>query len=121
MMQNPDSSKDPVVELHGLASIYHKYGKLDLAERLYQKLLALNPDSTQGAIALYGLAQLYKEQGRSQESANCLKRALGIWAKLHPEDSLGGLNFAAGERGRPPSPSPRHLERPDAPGTGKGS
>ncbi len=87
----PPMSQDPLFEMTGIASVYRKRGMYELAETLYRKVLAASPESKQGAIALYGLGELYSDQGRYPEATDYFKRAVAIWETLHPVDARSML------------------------------
>ena len=89
--------------LNNLAILYHKQGKYDKAEPLYQRALAikemvLGPDHPDVATMLNNLAGLYEDQGKYQAAKPLYQRALAINEKAlgpdHPSVAATLNNLA---------------------------
>jgi TolA-binding protein len=87
-------SQDPLVEINIRASVHKQAGKDAQAEQLYREVIKQGSNSEQVAVALYGLGELYSDQGRYNEATDFFKRAVGLWVKLHPADAESVLWFS---------------------------
>jgi tetratricopeptide (TPR) repeat protein len=86
--------QDPLVELNINATVHKLAGATAKAEHLYREVLRFSSSTEQAAIALYGLGELYSDQGRYDEATDFFKRAVGLWVKLHPADAESVLWFS---------------------------
>ncbi|KAN0072988.1 HET domain containing protein [Elaphomyces granulatus] len=91
--------------LHGLGLLYADQGKLDEAEKMYQRALqgyekALGPDHTSTLLTVNNLGLLYADQGKLDEAEKMYQRALQGYEKalgpdhtstLHTVNNLGNL------------------------------
>jgi tetratricopeptide (TPR) repeat protein len=85
---------DTVVTCNNLAGVYHVQGKLDQAEPLYRKAIAIreqqlgesHPDTAQ---ALYNLGHLLRQKGDAAAAVKVFSRALAAAeTSLGPDDSF---------------------------------
>ena len=68
-------------ELHRLGELYEDQGKLDEAEKMYQRALqgyekAWGPDHTSTLATVNNLGNLYADQGKLDEAEKMYQRAL---------------------------------------------
>ncbi|OXV07471.1 hypothetical protein Egran_04766 [Elaphomyces granulatus] len=73
-------------ELHRLGLLYADQGKLDEAEKMYQRALqgyekALGPGHTSTLRTVYNLGLLYADQGKLDEAEKMYQRALQGYEK----------------------------------------
>ena len=82
---HPDGNR---IDLRTAVSL-HRAGELDKAERLYQRLLAANPNHVE---ALHFLGVLYHQRGRSERALKSIKAAIALapgYADAH--NNLGNV------------------------------
>jgi tetratricopeptide (TPR) repeat protein len=82
-----------------MASVYRKLGQFAAAENLYRVVIdelektGLVHDERL-ALALYSLAEVCSDQQRTGEALPLYKRAVEIWEKTHPIESLSVLWYS---------------------------
>src|SRR6202021_1730625 len=92
-MTSPWNSKHPLSELSHMASVYRKLGQFAAAENLYRVIIDELEKTGQVhdqrmALVLYSLAELCSDQQRTGEALPLYKRAVEIWERIHPIESL---------------------------------
>ncbi|KAN0072275.1 HET domain containing protein [Elaphomyces granulatus] len=83
--------------LHGLGDLYADQGKLDEAEKMYQRALqgyekALGPDHTSTLLTVNNLGNLYADQGKLDEAEKMYQRALQGYEKALGPDHTSTLD-----------------------------